>query len=113
MAHIAVEDSDSDSRLLLLDSRDNVLVTKARLTAGTVLRVSGISVSIADDIPLGHKLARYDIPAGAKVLKYGAPIGSATTGIRLGEHAHVHNIRSDYTPTYSLIGEDRRYGDTP
>lgn len=89
------------------------LSPRARLLAGEVIRVSGKSVSIAADIPLGHKLARHDIPAGDKVLKYGAPIGSATAEIRAGEHAHVHNIRSDYTPTYSLIGEDQRYGDEP
>jgi altronate dehydratase len=113
MAHSAAVDAESDRRLLLLDPRDNVLVTKARLQAGEVIRVSGKSVSIAADIPLGHKLARCDIPVGGKVLKYGAPIGSATAEIHAGEHAHVHNIRSDYTPTYSLIGEDQRYGDEP
>jgi hypothetical protein len=113
MAHSIVEDAGSDPRLLLLDPRDNVLVTKARLVAGEVVRVSGESVSIAADIALGHKLARHDIPAGSRVLKYGAPIGSATAAIRLGEHAHVHNIQSDYTPTYSLSGEDRRYGEAP
>ena len=53
-------------------------------------------------MPLGHKLARRDIAAGEKIVKYDAPIGSATAAIRAGEHAHVHNIKSDYTPTYHL-----------
>jgi len=111
MAHHVVSDIDSDPRLLLLDARDNVLVAKARLRAGDTVVVSGKPVTISADIPLGHKLARLDIPVGAKVLKYGAPIGSATAPIRPGEHAHVHNIKSDYTPTYSLAGEDQRYGE--
>jgi hypothetical protein len=36
------------------------------------------------------------------VLKYGVSIGSATADISLGEHVHLHNIKSDYTPTYAL-----------
>ena len=40
------------------------------------------------------------------MLKYGAPIGVATEGIAPGSHVHVHNMKSDYTPTYHL--EDER-----
>ena len=35
-------------------------------------------------------------------MKYGVSIGSARTDIAAGEHVHVHNMQSDYTPTYSL-----------
>ena len=106
-------DPGTDKRLLLLDGRDNVLVVRARLRAGERVLVSGIAVTIPEDVPLGHKVARRDIAPGTKVLKYGAPIGSATVAIKTGEHAHVHNIKSDYTPTYSLEGEAGRYGETP
>lgn len=111
MAHTVVQEAGSDPRLLLLDARDNVLVTKARLRAGETVEIFGRRVAISVDIALGHKIARHDIAAGTKVLKYGAPIGSATADISLGEHAHTHNIKSDYTPTYSLSGEDKRYGE--
>lgn len=57
---------------------------------------------IATDLPLGHKLARRNIAQGEKVVKYGAPVGSATAPIRAGEHVHVHNVKSDYTPSYHL-----------
>ena len=46
------------------------------------------------------------IAAGEKVLKYGAPIGSATRDIGQGEHVHLHNMRSDYLPTYTLDEEN-------
>lgn len=92
----------TDPRLLLLDPRDNVLVAGARLRAGETVLVSGVAVTLAAELPLGHKLARGPIAAGARVLKYGAPIGVATQPIALGAHVHVHNIRSDYTPTYHL-----------
>lgn len=109
MSETAVPETESDPRLLLLDARDNVLVVKSRLRAGENVQVSGVIVSVSVDVPLGHKIARQDIAAGTKVLKYGAPIGSATAYIGVGEHAHTHNIESDYTPTYSLTGEDERY----
>jgi len=96
----------NDPRLLLLDPRDNVLVAAARLRAGEAICYGGWSVLLPADIPLGHKLARRDIAMGEKIVKYDAPIGSATAAIRAGEHAHVHNIKSDYTPTYHL--EDMR-----
>ena len=101
----------TDPRLLLLDPRENVLVAKARIKAGEAIQVSGVSVTMLADVPLGHKLARGEIAPGDKVLKYGAPIGSATIPIGPGEHVHVHNIKSDYTPTYSLSGEDQRDGE--
>ena len=51
---------------------------------------------------MAHKVARFPIFSGDKIIKYGAPIGVATADIAAGAHVHVHNIRSDYTPTYTL-----------
>jgi hypothetical protein len=102
-----------DPRLLLLDARDNVLVVRARIRAGETITIGGCRVTGAGELPLGHKVARHTIGAGDKVIKYGAPIGSATAPIAPGEHAHVHNIASDYTPTYHLDAAKARYGSTP
>jgi altronate dehydratase small subunit len=92
----------NDPRLLLLDARDSVLVVASRIRAGEAFRLDGAAITAAVDLPLGHKVARRPIAAGEKVLKYGVPIGTATEAIPAGAHAHVHNIRSDYTPTYHL-----------
>ena len=35
-------------------------------------------------------------------MKYGFPIGSASRDIEPGDHVHIDNLASDYTPTYSL-----------
>ena len=91
-----------DPRLLLLDPRDNVLVVRARVRAGESLEVEGERSLVSVDLPLGHKVARRAIAAGDKIVKYGAPIGSATAAIAAGAHVHVHNVKSDYTPTYHL-----------
>jgi hypothetical protein len=49
-------------------------------------------VSVDQGIPFGHKVALAPIAAGEPVIKYGVAIGQAKTGIRKGEHVHVHNI---------------------
>ncbi len=92
----------TDPRLLLLDPRDTVLVVTSRIHAGERFTLDAETMTASVDLPLGHKIARRPILAGDKVLKYGAPIGTATAPIPAGAHAHVHNIRSDYTPTYHL-----------
>jgi altronate dehydratase small subunit len=91
-----------DQRLLLLGPDDTVLVARRRIATGELLTIAGVDVVLAFDLALGHKLARVDMKPGDKVIKYGAPIGVATTAIRRGDHVHVHNIRSDYTPTHYL-----------
>jgi len=93
----------TDGRLLLLFEGDNVLVARTRIRAGETLFVAGAEVTLAADLPLGHKLARCPIAAGEKIVKYGAPIGTATEAIAIGTPVHVHNVRSDYTPTYHLM----------
>lgn len=74
------------------------------LCAGERLRLDGRTVAYGAPLGLGHKIAACDIAAGEQIIKYGAPIGSAVCDIALGEHVHVHNIRSDYIPTYTLEG---------
>lgn len=92
----------TDPRLLLLGPNDDVLVVRQRVRAGETYVVDGCMVVALEDLGLGHKVARHAIPAGGKVMKYGAPIGVATVDIAPGAHVHVHNLRSDYTPTYTL-----------
>jgi altronate dehydratase small subunit len=99
-----------DRRLLLLDEADNVLVATSRIRGGEILLVEGICVTMRADLPIGHKLARRAIVAGEKIIKYGAPIGSAISDIAAGAHVHVHNVRSNYTPTFHLEDARALYG---
>jgi hypothetical protein len=94
-----------DPRLLLLDPRDNVVVVRAPVAQGVAVQIDNAMLTVAVDVPIGHKLARRSIATGDKVLKYGAPIGVATADIVAGAHVHVHNVRSDYTPSYILPKE--------
>lgn len=90
-----------DPRLLLLADADNVVVTCANLKCGDLVDLEGMRVKMTSDAPLGFKIARRDLMPGDKVLKYGAVIGSATVKIRRGDVVHLHNMKSDYLPTYT------------
>jgi hypothetical protein len=68
---------------------------------GDVVLIDDAQVTLSDDVHLGFKIARRDLGCGRKILKYGAVIGSATAAIRRGDIVHLHNMRSDYLPTYS------------
>ena len=92
----------TDARLIRLSDADNVLMIATTLPAGTTLDVGGTAVTLAAQLSLGHKIAARDIRAGETILKYNFPIGVATADIPAGAHVHVHNMRSDYTPTYII-----------
>lgn len=91
-----------DPTLLQLSPQDNVLVLIRSLAQGERFWIDGQPFQLETSLTLGHKVAACDIQEGEKIVKYGVPIGSAKSDIRQGEHVHLHNIKSDYIPTYTL-----------
>jgi (2R)-sulfolactate sulfo-lyase subunit alpha len=53
-----------------------------------------IEVRALSDIPIGHKVAIQALESGATVIKYGVDIGRTVAPIRVGEHLHVHNVKT-------------------
>ena len=53
-----------------------------------------LAVTAKSDIPIGHKLAIKALAKDATVVKYGVDIGRVVAAIAVGEHAHVHNIKT-------------------
>jgi altronate dehydratase small subunit len=51
-------------------------------------------IVIKEKIDYGHKFAVKDIAKSEEIIKYGEVIGRATKMIKLGTHAHIHNIES-------------------
>lgn len=98
----------ADRRILILDGEDNVGVACCDLAAGTAVRIDGAELTLPDDVHLGHKLALRPLAVGEKIVKWGAPIGSATRAVAAGEAVHLHNMKSDYIPTYTFE-EGRRF----
>lgn len=93
---------ETDVRVLVLAPGDNVAVAKRDLPAGTLVTVMGHAVTLQATILTGHKFAFVPVAMGEKIIKYGAPIGRATCAIAPGESMHIHNVTSDYIPTYTL-----------
>ena len=91
----------TDPRLLLTVPEDNCLVVCAPLAAGESVVIEGQAVSITNPIAIGHKIARRAIAVHEKIIRYGAIIGHAVGPIAVGEHIHLHNLESDYIPTYT------------
>lgn len=82
--------------IILLHEDDNVVVCCRTVAAGEAISADGVDIIAAEQVALGHKLARIDLPAGTKVIKYGAPIGSMTQAVKAGGWVHMHNMKSDY-----------------
>jgi (2R)-sulfolactate sulfo-lyase subunit alpha len=53
-----------------------------------------LRIKTVSDIPIGHKLAIRPLKNDDTVIKYGVDIGRTIAAIKVGEHAHVHNIKT-------------------
>jgi altronate hydrolase len=79
---------------LVISAIDNVATALEPLEPGATIRVGGITVTVVDRIPRGHKIALTTIECGERVVKYGSAIGTASADIAPGTHVHVHNVAS-------------------
>jgi len=86
---------------LIHNKNDNVGVAITDIKAGEEVEgvyiedmAKGPKIKAINNIPLGHKIALSNFKQGDTVIKYGRPIGSAIKEIKIGEHVHVHNIKS-------------------
>jgi altronate dehydratase len=97
-----VEASQTPIQLIQIHSKDNIGLLPCTVEAGSSVCIDGAGYPVAETLPLGHKIALRPIPNGERVIKYGVSIGSATIDIPTGAHVHVHNMKSDYIPTFTL-----------
>jgi len=95
----------TDRRILLLDERDNVFVVCQQLQDGESLQTQQGELVLKQAVNVGHKIAATDITVGSSIIKYGVSIGSSRTAIARGEHVHLHNMKSDYMPSYIRSGK--------
>ncbi|MGC8990283.1 MAG: UxaA family hydrolase [Verrucomicrobiia bacterium] len=81
---------------LKLHPNDNVVVLLRQVKAGDRIEIGSRRIVIRAALPMGHKIAVRPIKPGEQIVKYGVSIGTATAPIDIGEHVHVHNVRSNY-----------------
>ena len=86
---------------LVHSPKDNVgVIVIEGLKAGTdMLGVvtennSTLRLKARHDIPIGHKVALKALGKGDTVVKYGEDIGKMVAGAGVGEHVHVHNLKT-------------------
>lgn len=53
-----------------------------------------ITCKAVNDIPIGHKLAIKPLKQNDTAIKYGVDIGRIVAPIALGEHVHIHNLKT-------------------
>lgn len=75
-----------------LHPKDNVAIARASLPAGQVIEIDGRSLTLKEQVPMGHKLALKYIGAGDRVVRYGQDIGRARIAIDPGQWLHTHNV---------------------
>ena len=86
---------------VLHDAKDTVAVVVVEgvksgdaLTGWIMDEDKTIQIKALQDIPIGHKIATRDMATGDTVLKYGIDMGRVIAPIEVGQHAHVHNIKT-------------------
>lgn len=86
---------------ILHDARDTVAVVVVEgvkvgdeLTGWLMDEDRTITLRARQNIPIGHKIALRDMAVGDAAVKYGVEIGRVVMPISAGEHAHVHNIKT-------------------
>jgi (2R)-sulfolactate sulfo-lyase subunit alpha len=91
----------AEPHFLVHSPKDNVgVVVVEGLKQGTAMlgviteTDTTMSLTAAQDIPIGHKVALKALKAGDTVIKYGEDIGKMTADARVGAHVHVQNLKT-------------------
>ena len=56
--------------------------------------LDGLPLTVDRDVAVGHKVAACDIASGDTITKYGQDIGKVVAPIKMGDHVHVHNVKT-------------------
>jgi len=90
MIHFVVHDENDSVGVVVVEG----MKAGQELTGWIMDQDREIKVRAQSDVPIGHKLAIRELKANETVVKYSVDIGRAVAAIKVGEHAHVHNIKT-------------------
>lgn len=86
-------------KVIRISELDNVAVALHPVAKGETVTVgageAALSVTAAEDIPQGHKIALRPIRKDENVIKYGFAIGHAVADIAAGQWVHTHNMQTN------------------
>jgi altronate hydrolase len=83
------------NRCIKIHKSDNVAVAIKALSKGEKLQIGGAEITVADDIPPGHKIALTPFATGDNIIKYGFPIGHARLPISQGAWVNETTIKTN------------------
>jgi (2R)-sulfolactate sulfo-lyase subunit alpha len=90
MIHFVVHDENDSVGVVVVEG-----VKAGQKLAGWIMdQDKSIEVVAKNDIPIGHKLAIKPLAKDATVIKYGVDIGRVVAPIQVGEHTHIHNLKT-------------------
>jgi (2R)-sulfolactate sulfo-lyase subunit alpha len=90
MIHFVVHDEGDAVGVVVVEG-----VKKGQDVIGWIMdQDKELKIKTVSDIPIGHKLAIKAMKKDDTVIKYGVDIGRTIAPIHVGEHAHVHNIKT-------------------
>lgn len=87
-------------QFLVHEKSDTVGVATVDIKAGEMVKglymdsQQPIQIKTLKEIPLGHKIAVRNMKTGDTVIKYGHDIGQVVTDIPVGDHVHIHNLKT-------------------
>jgi (2R)-sulfolactate sulfo-lyase subunit alpha len=87
-------------QFLVHEKADTVGVATVDIRAGEVAKglymdtQEPAEVKALKEIPLGHKISLKELKEGDTVIKYGHDIGKVVAGIKVGDHVHIHNLKT-------------------
>jgi len=99
-----------NSRVLQLDSRDNVLIALTGLKQDDAVEYAGKTYRLASNIPAKHKFAMANLTTSDQIIMYGVLVGTAVKPIAAGELLTTSNIRHEAA---AFREQSRQYQWTP
>jgi altronate hydrolase len=83
----------TQSRVLRLDPRDNVLVALTDLPKGERVGFQGRDYVLSSNVPAKHKFVTQEVAAGGDIVMYGVLVGKAVDSLQSGDLLSTRNIR--------------------
>ncbi len=90
MIHFVVHDENDSVGVVVVEG----IKAGQKMDGWIMDQDKSIAVTAKSDIPIGHKVAIRALDNGATVIKYGIDIGKTIAPIAVGDHTHVHNVRT-------------------
>ncbi|MGL4519454.1 MAG: UxaA family hydrolase [Phocaeicola sp.] len=84
-----------ETKYLKINPADNVAVAIIDMKAGETMVIDGVTITLQQDVPAGHKVTLQSFSEGENVIKYGYPIGHATCAVEVGCWMNENQVKTN------------------